>query len=1000
MFPLGVTVIAVFAFASVLSAAPVDFVRDVQPIFAEHCTECHGPEKQKSGYRLDVRDVAVNGGDSGEKTIIQGHSAESPLIRFVSGEDQDMAMPPKKSNKARLSPEQVALLRAWIDQGAPWPAALSAKVEDKQDWWSLKPISRPSLPETNADEAKWVRNPVDAFIITKLRKKGLSPAPEADRRTLIRRLYFDLIGLPPSPEEVAGFVSDTGPQAYEKLVDRLLASPRYGERWARHWLDVVHFGETHGYDKDKPRPNAWPYRDYIIRAFNDDKPYGRFVQEQIAGDALFPQTADGIEALGFIAAGPWDLIGHAEVPENKTDGKIARHLDRDDMVANTINTFCSLTVHCAQCHDHKFDPISQEDYYSLQAVFAALDRTERKYDADAAVASRRGALETRQATVDRRRKEITSAVAHRAGETLSTLERRIAELEKSKGAKSSNTAAFGYHSAISEQPDAPKWVQVDLGEPKAVSSVVLHPCKDDFNNIGEGFGFPVRFKVELSNDPEFGAGAVTVIADRTRKDVPNPRIASQIFSTDTQTARYVRVTATKLAPRMNDYIFALSELEVRDADGKNIAAGTTVTALDSIEAPVRWRKTNLVDGYYPGGGKSGDGELVALQAERTALLARIRTADEVAELEQLERESKAVTREITSLPPQRTAYIGAIHTGSGAFRGTGPDGGKPRVIKVLLRGDVKRPGKEVGPGAIVSIAALQGRFDFPSAAPESERRAALAHWLTDRANPLTWRSIVNRVWQYHFGRGIVDSPNDFGRMGQLPSHPELLDWLACEFRDGQQSLKQLHRLIATSATYRQSANVRNTTAETADAENRLLWRMNRRRLEAEAIRDSVLSVAGKLDLTMGGPSFQDFVITHPEHSPHYEYQLADPEDPKLHRRSIYRFLVRSQQQPWMAAMDCADPSMLVEKRNQTITPLQALAQLNNQLMVAMPKHFAARVDAGGGSPGDKIARAFQLALQREPTVEESDALSAFASEHGLVNACRLIINLNEFAFID
>ena len=322
--------------------------------------------------------MRLRGGDTGP-VILPKRSDRSLLIRLVTGTDRDRVMPPKGE---RLTAAQVAVIRAWIDQGARWPDDGSAGRR-AEDWWSFKPLRRPAVPGPSG------LNPIDAFIAVKLAEHNLAPTAEADRRTLIRRLYFDLVGLPPTIGEIDEFVNDHAPDAYEKLVDRLLASPRYGERWARHWLDVVHYGETHGYDKDKPRPNAWPYRDYVIRAFNDDKPYARFVQEQVAGDVLFPGTVDGIEALGFLAAGPWDFIGHEELPESKIDGKIARHLDRDDFVANTIGTFISLTVHCAQCHNHKFDPITQEDYYRLQAVFAAIDRTDRVFDADPAIAARR-----------------------------------------------------------------------------------------------------------------------------------------------------------------------------------------------------------------------------------------------------------------------------------------------------------------------------------------------------------------------------------------------------------------------------------------------------------------------------------------------------------------------------------------------------------------------------------------------------------------------------------
>ncbi|HEX3871315.1 MAG TPA: DUF1553 domain-containing protein, partial [Pirellulales bacterium] len=361
-------------------------------------------------------------------------------------------------------------------------------------------------------------------------------------------------------------------------------------------------------------------------------------------------------------------------------------------------------------------------------------------------------------------------------------------------------------------------------------------------------------------------------------------------------------------------------------------------------------------------------------------------------------------QQMDDLPKPLLVYAGTIHTGKGSFVGTGTRGGKPRPIHLLARGDVKKPEKLCEPGAIAAIEALPARFDLDEEASEAERRAALARWITDPRNPLTWRSIVNRVWQYHFGRGIVDTPNDFGRMGGLPSHPELLDWLATWFRDeAHGSLKQLHKLIVTSDAYRQTSEVPaevSDAAEAIDAENALLWRQNRRRLEAEAVRDSILAVAGKLDLTMGGPSFQDFVVEEPNNSPHYLYQRHDPENPVSHRRSIYRFIVRSKQHPWMATMDCADPSMLVEKRNQTITPLQALAQMNNAFVLAMAEHFAERIEEQGGTLEAQVTRAMRVAVDRSPSGEELKLLVAYARQFGLPNTCRMILNLNEFVFVD
>ncbi len=788
-------------------------------------------------------------------------------------------------------------------------------------------------------------------------------------------------------------MADPDPLAYERLVDRLLASPGYGERWARHWLDVVHYGETHGYDKDQPRQSAWPYRDYVIRSLNADKPYARFVQEQIAGDVLFPDTADGVEALGFIAAGPWDLIGHAEVPETKIDGKVARHLDRDDMVANTINTFCSLTVQCAQCHNHKFDPISQEDYYSLQAVFAALDRADKPYDLDPALARRRAALTSRQQQLERRQQAFDDQLRQLGGAELAAVDRRLQEARR--GGRGNQRPEFGYHSGISREQDRVKWVQVDLGRSVAIASLVYVGCYDDFNRIGAGFGFPVRFKVEIGDDPDFRTG-VHLVADHTGADFTNPGLVPQRVTVGGQSARYVRVTATKLAPRQNDYIFALAELSVFDAAGKNVALGAQVTALDSIEAPPRWARKNLVDGISP----AGAADVTALRARRQAVEDRLLDPEMRTERDEIARGLAEVRQGLAKLPPPHTVYAGTVYQGRGAFQGTGANGGRPRAIHILSRGDVTKPGREVGPGALSAVRGLPARFALAPDAPEGQRRAALAHWLSDPQNPLTWRSIVNRIWLYHFGRGIVDSPSDFGRMGQAPTHPELLDWLAVEFRDGGGSLKRLHRLMVTSATYRQASAAAPPRAAVVDAGNTLYWRMDRRRLEAEAIRDSVLWVSGRLDRRRFGPSFRDFVIERPEHSPHYQYHLFDPEDPLSHRRSVYRFLVRSQQQPFMAALDCADPSVAVDRRNQTITPLQALALLNDQLMVVMARHFADHVARPGTDLNDQVGTAFRLALARAPTAEELQRLAAYARRYGLANACRVILNLNEFVFVD
>ena len=983
--------IAILA-SSTLSAA-VSFESEVKPIFAKHCLECHGPKKQKSDFRLDDRETALHGGESHAPNILPGKPDASPLLKFVTTADRDTRMPPKGE---RLTAAEVDTLKRWIAEGAVWPESASLKKTDPLDWWSLKPLAKPALPSGDAP------HPIDRFILAKLQEKGLRPSGVADARTILRRLTFDLIGLPPTAEELAAFEQEAAqdlPAAIGRAADRLLASPRYGERWGRHWLDVVHYGDTHGYDKDKLRPNAWPYRDYVIRSFNDDKPYARFVEEQLAGDTLYPHTLDGHVAQGFISAGPWDFIGHAELPETKLDGKIARALDRDDMVSNTTGAFLATTAQCARCHNHKFDPIKQEDYYRLQAVFAALDRADKTFDVDPEAAKRRDPLVAERTRLDSEIKALNDKLATVDSRRVTLIGKIIDELKQ--GTAAVERPEYGYHSAISKEQSATKWVQVDLGVVRELTEVILTGCHDTYNNIGAGFGFPARYKVELSDDAKFTQG-VTSIADFTAADVPNPGVKPQRFALAELKGRYLRVTATKLSVRKNDYIFALAELQAIDPKGRNVALGANVTSLDSIEAGPRWGRLNLTDGYFYGPkNERDDARIALLERERAELRkgsTRVDPADS-ARLAELTAARAKVAKEIAALPAPQVAYVGTIHTGKAPFVGTGAKGGKPRQIFVLKRGDVDQPDKEVGPGTLPFSKDLPSRFELPAGASEGARRVALARWITDDRNPLTWRVIVNRVWHYHFGRGLSDTPSDFGRMGSQPTHPELLDWLAVDFRDGGQSLKKLHRLIVTSATYRQSS-VGHPDNEKIDTSNAFLWRMNRRKLEAEAVNDSVLSVAGKLDLTMGGPGFQDFVIDKPQHSPHYEYDQHDVEDPKSHRRSVYRFIVRSQPQPFLTVLDCADPSMSVASRNETVNALQALAMRNNRLTVAMAKHFAARVAKEASAPPAQIDLAFRLALGRPPSAKETEAMSGYVREHGLTNLCRLIYNLNEFNFVD
>jgi len=1009
-------VIFIGAFAFALLGAAVRESRSADSLFRDHiatifqqrCLSCHNDAEHKGDFSLQTSASAFQ-----EGYVEAGDAAASHLVELITPVDGKAKMP---KNADPLSPADIAAIRNWIDAGAKWPAELKLTESSVADlnWWSLRPLERPALPaiwnaragrnaaaSTKVPGQLQLRTEVDAYIQDTLTKKGLTASPEADRSTLVRRLYFDLIGLPPTPEQIESFISDKHPNAYERLVDHLLSSDGYGERWARHWLDVVHYADTHGYDKDKLRPNAWPYRDYVIRSLNDDKPYERFVREQIAGDALWPDTVDGITATGFIAAGPWDFIGHAEVPESKIDGKVARNMDRDDMVTSTMNTFCSVTIQCARCHNHKFDPITQEHYYSLQSVFAALDRADRMYDADPQTAARRLELMARKESLVKEKARLDAIVADRAGEKLAPVDARLVELQKQKEAAGGAKLEFGYHSNIAKKQDTIKWVQIDLGKPTPIASVLYVGCHDPFNGIGHGFGFPVRYRLEASDDESFKIG-ITRLADHTKVDVPNPGTNPQSLTAPAGlTARFVRMTATRLAPRQNDFIFALAELSVLTPDGSNAASNKRVTSLDSIQAPVRWQRKNLVDGYYFGVTAAPDIQIrvAKLVDERAEILASALSVELKSQIADNDAAFKTTDASIKTLPAQSKVYAGMIHHGKGNFVGTGGNGGKPRVINVLHRGNVQQPRDVVGPGTVPIIAGTDWKFQLAESHREGDRRVALAEWIVHRKNPLTWRSIVNRVWQYHFGQGIVDSPNDLGRMGRLPSHPALLDWLAVEFRDGGQSLKKLHRLIVTSSVYRQ-ASAHNEENSRIDSGNAYLWRMNRRRLTAEEVRDSVLAVSGKLDRKMYGPGFQLFVLEHPQHSPHYEYHKHDPDDPASHRRSVYRFIGRSQPDPFMTTLDCADSSQSVPRRDETVTALQALSLLNNKFMLRMAEHFSDRLETESDTPSEQITRAFQLASGRQLTAEETIALTEYADEFGTENLCRLLFNLNEFVFVD
>ncbi len=974
------------------------FRERIAPVLTKSCVECHNPQKSRGSLDVTRREALLEGGEKGPALVV-GDAQKSPLFKLCEGPNPKMPR-----DREPLSSQALADLQAWIDGGAPWPddVVLSrpGKGTPKEDGWAWQPLKQPPIPTVaNKD---WPKNAIDHFILAMLEAKGLRPTQPADRVTLIRRLTYDLHGLPPTPQEIDAFVLDRSADALEKLIDRLLASPRYGERWGRHWLDIVHYADTHGYDKDKRRLWAWLFRDWVIRSWNQDMPYRRFLRYQLAGDHFFPNDPDGIIATGFVTAGPWDFVGHVELREGTVEKEKTRTLDRDDMVANTLSTFNSLTVHCARCHDHKSDPITMKDYYRLQAVFAGVERGDRPVLTKENLVTKT-TLEDRLAKTVSQQHALEESIAKVSSPELRTIEASLHSLEKQLSNLPSPILAQpsptnGYHSNIEPSPDRKKWVQVDLGARVALDAVRLLPARPtDFPDT-PGFGFPLRFRVLLSDSADFKED-VTLI-DQTKADFPNPGDQAVTIPVKGRSARFIRVSAEKLWKRTNDYIFALAELQAI-SEGKNLASGKEVTSLDSIEAG-RWSRRHLVDGFTSRNKLADlsdprlaqrwtlETERARLLKEREASLERAVDAKTRARLQEVSVERASLAKQLEAL--KSSTFVYAIKPIP------------PRPIHVLTRGDVDRKGELVSPGALVFVKGLDRHFaDFRADAPmktgEAARRAALADWLADDQNPLTWRSIVNRIWQYHFGRGLVDTPNDFGRNGNRPSHPELLDWLASDFRDHGDSFKRLHKMILMSATYQQ-ASTHHPDFQKIDADNRLLWRMNRGKLDAESIRDSVLHVSGKLEFQMFGPGFDLFRFKD-DHSPIYDHlDLKRINAPDTWRRTVYRTVVRSVPNPFLESLDCADPNISVPMRNQTLTPLQALAMLNNPFMVQQAEFFAERVRTAKRDAREQADFAYRLAFGRNPTDDERQPFSAFIEEHGLANACRLLLNANEFLFVD
>jgi hypothetical protein len=988
---LGLVVLFVSAaagFADVNDQAAEDtafFTGKIQPIFKDHCYECHSHEsgKTKGGLALDSRSGWSTGGESGP-AVIPGKPEESRLIEAVRRVDADTAMPPKKP----LPAEEVALLTEWVKRGAPDPRMRAIGAIPDNDWWSLKPLPRSDSQKSGLTEAIGI----DAFIRKKLSGTGLTMSQEADRRTLLRRIYFDLHGLTPTPEEISAFVADADPEAYEKVVDRLLASPRYGERWARHWFDTIHFADTHGFEHDEIRESAWRYRDYVIRALNADTPWLRFVREQLAADVFYPNEPRLTPALGFLGAGPLDLSAADTAP------MMFELVDRDDLVVQTMAAFTSTTVGCARCHDHKFDPISQQDYYSLAAVFAGVAKGELAFEDDPVVGQARA-----------RWQHLATAVEKRDSAVLLTPETRQSVEDWEQG-----------HGMIAS------WEVPVLTNYESTGGATLEP-RDD-GSIYSGGQRPETETLTLTLSPKtrtITAVRLEVISDSSlpkqgpgRQDNGNLHLNEcEVFITgkDGEQSRKIPVarassdfdqqgwtiahaidgnekTAWGIFPRVGESHLAVFEFAEALTLAENASLRVILKQLHGgghVIGRLRLAVTN-----------APLRQIAILPASVTEVLSV--PHDQRNETQQLTLAAHVMAekaaQELAKLPPQPTVFAAAkVVTRKEKKLSTG----EPRTIRVLARGELDKPGEAASPGALGCIEALKSRFELVDSKDEGSRRAALAEWLTDAQNPLTWRSIVNRVWHYHFGRGLVDTPNDLGRMGSLPSNPELLDWLAADFRDSGGSLKRLHRQILLSATYRQTSAAQAAVSERVDIDNVLLWRANRQRLDAESFRDIVLQITGQLDLTMGGPAVRHFKLGPPiQSTPTLDYTAFNWDQPGATRRSIYRLVYRNIADPFMVSLDFPDAAQLAPTRPFSASALQALALWNDDFVLWQSEKLAARLEELSPGTSERVCRAVQLIFLREPDANELSKFNTYVEKRGLPALCRVLFNSNEFLFVN
>lgn len=1046
-------------------ADDIDFTKDIEPLFHTHCIDCHGPEEQESEFRIDRLANMLAGGNSGEPAIVPGEPAASYLLKLIRHQETDKEMPPDGS----LSKDEINRIEKWIAQGAATPDTYGpAEAVIELTHWSFLPIA--ALPESS----------IDRLIADKLKEKGLQLSPKANRRTLIRRLFLVMLGFPPSPQQVEAFVNDNSATAWPDLVERVLASPHYGERWASYWLDLVRFGETHGYEMNRERPNAWQYRDWVIASLNEDKPYNEFVREQIAGDAL----GAGV-GTSFLVAGPNDQV-KGQDPKLRLQQRMT---ELDDMINTTGTAFLGLTTGCARCHNHKFDPISQRDYYALQAVFAGVQHAERAIPLSEKTLTEVADLEKQSSGLTQKLKPF-QAISTDAGILLEepvkgTQANGSVSTKPGKTAQQFGGSSYHWWKNITGQPlvtyqprvEGSYRIWLSWGSGHSKHSTDAKYVIDSGNQIqtlatvnqqlAVGETGPVKNKTNWSGFLDAGVHSlkstdeISLIGGKTGQYVTADAIFLQPATLASKESQRTSPPTKRVAvnPKLNDEYFparkarfvrftidatngaegCIDELEVF-SKGKNIALathGSKATSSGDFVHPLHNLK-QINDGEYGNArswiAKAKQGGWVQIEfpepvmidhirwgrdrteiiSDRLPVVYRIEAATEEGQWHLLatsadrsQKNSPGKTDpsryRFTGLTPSKaqqgkdwlarlTEISASLETLKKTARVYAGSFTQPGPTHRLYRGEADAQREQVVADAIEVFTSLGLTQDTP----EKDRRLSLANWIGSDENPLTPRVIANRIWQFQFGAGIVDTPSDFGRNGTPPTHPELLDHLAHELVTHGWSLKHLHRLIINSLTWQQNDQP-NPEALRIDSGSRLLWRFPPRRLEAEAIRDSILAVSGALDLeTTGGPGFSPFEVEMENVRHYHEKTSYGPAD---WRRMIYMTKVRQEREHVFGAFDCPDASMVVSKRSRSTTPLQALNLLNSQFIMQQAAMFADRLTQEADDDSARVRLAWNLCFQRDPNDRELRESIKFIQHASLEQFTRALLNTNEFVFI-